>query len=98
MNNLAESLSAQGDLSRARELQKKVLEISGRILGEEHPKTLRFMNNLAKSLRAQGDPKAARELREKVLEISRRVLGEEAPRHAKIHEQPGRKSQGSRAI
>ena len=38
---------AQGDLNGARELYEKVLEISRRILGEEHPDTLTSMNNLA---------------------------------------------------
>ena len=47
MNNLADTLRAQGDLNGARELQEKVLEIRRRILGEEHPDTLTSMNNLA---------------------------------------------------
>jgi tetratricopeptide (TPR) repeat protein len=79
MNNLAVTLRAQGDLNRARELREKVLEISRRVLGEEHPDTLRSMNNLAESLSAQGDLNRARELQEKVLEIRRRILGEKHP-------------------
>ena len=55
MYNLANTLWAQGDLNRARELHEKVLEIRRRILGEEHPNTLASMNNLANALSAQGD-------------------------------------------
>ena len=69
----------RGAYTSARELQEKVLEISRRILGEEHPDTLTSMNNLADTLRVQGDLNGARELHEKVLEIRRRILGEEHP-------------------
>jgi tetratricopeptide (TPR) repeat protein len=77
MNNLAETLSAQGDLTGAREKQEEVLEIRSRILGDEHPDTLTSMNNLAETLRAQGDLTGAREKQEEVLEIQRRILGDE---------------------
>jgi tetratricopeptide (TPR) repeat protein len=79
MNNLAETLSAQGNLDGARHIQEKVLEIRRRTLGEEHPDTLTTMNNLAATLRAQGDLDGARNIQEKVLDISRRTLGEEHP-------------------
>ena len=79
MNNLAETLRAQGDLAAARGLQEKVLEVRRRIQGEEHPNTLTSMNNLAETLRAQGDLAGARGLEEKVLEAYRRIQGEEHP-------------------
>ena len=79
MNNLADTLRAQGDLPGARALQEKVLEALRRVLGEEHPDTLTSMSNLASTLRAQGDLPGARALQEKVLEAVRRVLGEEHP-------------------
>jgi hypothetical protein len=47
MNNLASTLRAQGDLPGALVLQQKVLEVSERVLGPEHPNTLASMNNLA---------------------------------------------------
>ena len=37
MNNLAETLRAQGDHDGARQLQERVLEVRTRVLGEEHP-------------------------------------------------------------
>jgi hypothetical protein len=47
MNNLAETLRAQDNLSEAREMHDNVLESRRRILGENHPNTLTSMNNLA---------------------------------------------------
>ena len=79
MNNLALTLSAQGDLAGARSLQEQVLAVSRRVLGEEHPDTLGSMNNLANTLRAQGDLAGARSLHEQALAVRRRVLGEEHP-------------------
>jgi hypothetical protein len=37
VNNLAQTLHAQGDLAGARKLQEQVLEARGRLLGKEHP-------------------------------------------------------------
>ena len=79
MNNLAGTLSAQGDLAGARALQEQVLSIDRRVLGEEHPSTLTSMNTLATTLLAQGDLAGARALQEQVLPIRGRVLGEEHP-------------------
>ena len=79
MNNLAETLRAQGDLAGARELHEQALEVRRRMLGEEHPDTLMSRNNLAETLHAQGDLAGARELHEWALEVSRRVLGAEHP-------------------
>ena len=53
MNNLAETLRAQGDLAGARSLEEQVLDVSRRIFGEEHPGTLTSMSNLAETLRDQ---------------------------------------------
>ena len=47
MNNLAETLQAQGDLTGARKLHEETLAIQRRVLGPEHPDTLTSMNNLA---------------------------------------------------
>ena len=55
MNNLASTLSHQGDLAGARALQEQVLEVHKRVLGEAHPDTLTSMNNLASTLWNQGD-------------------------------------------
>jgi hypothetical protein len=55
------------------------LQASARLLGQEHPDTLRAMLNLAGTLRAQGDLPGARKLQEQVLEARRRLLGKEHP-------------------
>jgi len=72
-------LTAQGDLAGAREIQERVLEMTRRILGDEHPDTLASMNNLATTLKAQGDLAGAREIQERVLEMTQRILGDEHP-------------------
>jgi tetratricopeptide (TPR) repeat protein len=70
---------SQGDYSRAWRLGERVLDVRTRILGKEHPDTLRTMNNLAAILLAQGDTARARSLGEQALESSSRLLGEEHP-------------------
>lgn len=58
MNNLAVTLSDQGDLTGAREKQEEVLEITSRILGDEHPDTSVSAWNLFSTLFEMDDPKA----------------------------------------
>ena len=81
MNNLAQTLKAQGDLAKAHELQEQVLEARARLLGKEHPDTLTSMNNLAQTVQAQGDLARAHELQEQVVEAMARLLGKEHPTH-----------------
>jgi tetratricopeptide (TPR) repeat protein len=76
---VARVLWKEGRWKEAEELQVKVLEASRRVLGEEHPDTIRAMANLAATYRDQGRSKEAEEPQVKVLEASRRVLGEEHP-------------------
>jgi len=54
MNTIALTLSDQGKWEDAATFQQKVQEASIRLLGTEHPETLRAMNNLAFTLRALG--------------------------------------------
>jgi hypothetical protein len=68
--------SERGDYASARKLREQVLEARRRLLGEEHPATLRARNNLAQTLKAQGDLAGARKLEEQALEAFRRLLGE----------------------
>jgi hypothetical protein len=51
MNNLAQTLKAQGDLAVARKLEEQALEPKVRLLGKEHPDTLMAMNDLAQTLK-----------------------------------------------
>jgi tetratricopeptide (TPR) repeat protein len=79
MNNLAVTLSDQGEMEGARKIQEHVLEITQRVLVAEHPSTLTSMSNLAETLRDQGEMEGARKIQEQVLEITRRILGAEHP-------------------
>jgi cytochrome c-type biogenesis protein CcmH/NrfG len=71
MNNLAQTLTAQGNLDAARKLQEQVLEATARLLGQDHPDTRTLMNNLAQTLKMQGDLAGARKIREQMLEALR---------------------------
>jgi hypothetical protein len=53
MNNLANTLRAQGKLEEAAAMKKEVLEKMQRILGDEHPNTITAMNNSAITILAQ---------------------------------------------
>ena len=55
--NLAQTLSSQGELARAQELEEGVLEARRRVLGDEHPDTLKAAGNLAEMLRARERPR-----------------------------------------
>jgi tetratricopeptide (TPR) repeat protein len=58
---------------------QEYVQISNRVLGIEHPDTLRSMINLATTYRNQGRWKEAEELNVQVVETSKRVLGIEHP-------------------
>jgi len=70
---------AQGDYAGARRLEERVLEAMTRVLGEEHPDTLRSMGSLAVLLHQAGDLEAALRLLRQCLSGRRKVLGEHHP-------------------
>jgi hypothetical protein len=76
MNNLAVTLTEQGDHARARVLQERVLDVRTRVLGEAHPATLKSMNNLAVLLLEAGDAENSLRLFRECLAGQRKVLGE----------------------
>ena len=57
----------------------KTLDARRRVLGPEHPNTLRAMNNLALLYLYQGKYAQAEPLFHKLLEVAHRVMGEEHP-------------------
>lgn len=79
MNNLAVTLSAQGNLLTAQSLQEEVVISFLRIHGQEHSYTLASMNNLAQTLWKSGDLPKALVLQEQVLEVQQRTLGPAHP-------------------
>ncbi|KAM4066732.1 tetratricopeptide repeat domain-containing protein [Hirsutella rhossiliensis] len=79
MANLAVTYGDQGRWKEAEPLEVQVMEMSKRVLGEEHPDTLSSMANLAATYRDQGRWKEAEPLEVQVMEMSKRLLGEENP-------------------
>jgi hypothetical protein len=73
--NLALTLSALGELDRARQLQEDVLAGFRRVLGDDRPTTLMAQGNLAATLRVG----LGRRLQEDVLARCRRVLCDDHP-------------------
>ncbi|KAK7016816.1 hypothetical protein R3P38DRAFT_3561726 [Favolaschia claudopus] len=76
---LAYIAARQGRWSDLELLHSTVLDTRKRLLGEEHPDTLRSMNNLASTYSNQGRWSDAEELEVKVLEARKGLLGEEHP-------------------
>ena len=63
MSNLAITCSNEGRWKEAEELGVQVMEVSKRVLGQEHSNTLDSMSNLAITYSNQGRWKEAEELR-----------------------------------
>jgi Flp pilus assembly protein TadD len=76
VNNLAGTVAAQGDFTRARELLASVLAITSREFGEHHPDSLTTMSNLAAVLWQEGDRAEAYALQQQVVEMRRREEGD----------------------
>ncbi len=68
-----------GLYSRAQPLLERSVEIRRRVLGPEHPDTLKSMNDLATDLDGSGHYAEAEKLEREALDISRHVLGPEHP-------------------
>jgi tetratricopeptide (TPR) repeat protein len=67
-------LSAVGRYKEAEPLYRQALEISQRVLGEDHPDTATSYNNVAYNLHAQGRYEEAEPLYRQALEIMRATL------------------------
>jgi serine/threonine protein kinase/tetratricopeptide (TPR) repeat protein len=64
---------------QAQSLYSDAIEIRRRVLGPEHPDTLRSMHALSRPLREQGQFAEAEKLQRQTLETQRRILGNENP-------------------
>jgi hypothetical protein len=73
-----------GRAGAARHLHEDALARNRRVLGDDHPQTLKCVEELAADLRAAGDADAARELDEKALAGYRRIFGDDHPRTLKV--------------
>ena len=87
MNNLAQTLRAQGDVAGARALHERVLQVSTRVLGKEHPDTSSAAWDLHRTLADDGDASAARHvLEENVLWLAERDPGSLAGNQQQIRQ------------
>ena len=73
------TFAENGRLQEAMELRENVLKARQKILGSEHPATLRAMTRLASSYSDLGRWQEAMELQEMTSEASQRTLGSEHP-------------------
>ena len=76
---LASYLSEDGFYVDCLHWSRLTFDIRTKVLGSEHPDTLRSMNNLASSFQSLGQIKEAAQLHEETLAIRKRVLGPEHP-------------------
>jgi hypothetical protein len=76
INNLAGTISAQGDLDAACDLLEGVMASSCHLFGEQHPDSLTAMSNLAAILWQRRDREEAYALQQHVVDIKRRVHGD----------------------
>jgi Tetratricopeptide repeat len=75
-SNLAQAHTDLGDYRVGRALSEDTLARYRRVLGDDHPDTLRSANGLANTLHALGDQQTARTLHQDTLaRRRRRVLG-----------------------
>jgi tetratricopeptide (TPR) repeat protein len=82
LNEHGEALEAQGRYPAAQPLYEKALDVTRRLLTDDHPDTARSYNNLAGNLNAQGRYAQAQPLYEMALEINRRLLSDDHPHTA----------------
>jgi tetratricopeptide (TPR) repeat protein len=75
MNNLSNVYWSQGKYAQAEALFSQTAEISRRVLGPEHPRTLEFLSDSADMYQRQGKYAVAEALAAQVLAGRRRALG-----------------------
>ncbi len=78
-SNLADFYLKCGLSKEAMQLFQQILEARRRLLGNEHPDTLKVMNDLAKSFTVLGRYQEAMNLYKQALELQKRILGDEHP-------------------
>jgi Tetratricopeptide repeat len=79
MSGVADWTGKAGDAARARDLFAEVVSAENRVLGAEHPTTMRDRHKLAYWTGQTGDSAEARDLLAGLLPIQERILGAEHP-------------------
>ena len=82
MGDLAETLYGNGQPDQARELLDKVVESLLRVIGPDHPVTLKFMELLTRVLQSLGNQDDARRLKRQIAEAHGGTLS--------VRSEPGR--------
>ncbi len=82
--SVADALRELGQYERARLLGEDTLTRCRRVLGNDHPITLRSATYLAATLRELGQHEAAHQLGEETLTRMRRVLGDDHPQTLRL--------------
>ena len=77
--NLAVLYKAMGGYAKAEPLLKEALETRQKVLGPEHPDTVRSLNSLAEIYQAMGEYAKAEPLLQEALRIRQKFLGPEDP-------------------
>jgi tetratricopeptide (TPR) repeat protein len=75
--NFGSVMREHGDWNNAEQLEVQVLDMRKKLLGAEHPNTLRSMANLALIYRNQGRQTEAEQLEVQVMDIRTKLLGAE---------------------
>jgi tetratricopeptide (TPR) repeat protein len=75
LGNMAVLYEDRGDLVRAEQTYREVLEMRRKLFGPRHPSVARTLNNLAIFLQQHGDPRAAEPLYREALSIADQSLG-----------------------
>jgi hypothetical protein len=75
MNSIANSLIGLGEYPKAVDVLEKVYALECKILGDNHPESLRSMNNLARGYSMVNDHRKALEMYEKCYSEMKQILG-----------------------
>jgi hypothetical protein len=78
-NNFIFVISEIGDWKHAEQLEVQVLDMRKKVLGAEHPDTLKSMANLASTYADRGNLNDAEQLEVQVLDMRKKLLGAEHP-------------------
>jgi hypothetical protein len=79
---LASTYRSQGRWEEAEQLEVHVVETRKRVLGTEHPHTLKSVANLAVTYHSQGRLREAKELGVQVVHVSKRFWGQGIQTHS----------------
>jgi tetratricopeptide (TPR) repeat protein len=78
-SNFGKVMEENGDWNNAEQLQWQVMDKRKKLLGADHPNTLRSMTNLADTYHSQGKWNEAEQLEVQVMDVRKKLLGADHP-------------------